>query len=396
MRHSIRELQQGSWRTGRKRRLRERRPILESLEARALLSTAHHHLGHGGHAAVADAKKAKAPAGYTQINLVSDLSSEGAQLTDSNLKNPWGMSHSTTSPFWISNQGTGTSSLYSVNGSTVVGEPHPPGSSGNFVNVPAQGSTPPHGPTGQVFAGGDGFTIPSANGGGTPMFIFSTLDGSIEGWVPGNENARLGIQVPGAVFTGLALDNSGGQNYLYAANIRSSPGIDVYNSSFTPVTLAGSFVDPKLKKGFGKSFTPYNIANVGGQLYVTYVGPNFRSGAVAEFNTDGTFVRQIASNSKSGKLQAPWGVAMAPSSFGKFSNDLLVGNIGSGKIDAYNAKGKFVGQLTRNGRKAIVIPGLWSLGVGNGASAGSTSTVYFTAGINNEADGLFGALQPVT
>jgi uncharacterized protein (TIGR03118 family) len=114
------------------------------------------------------------------------------------------------------------------------------------------------------------------------------------------------------------------------------------------------------------------------------------------FNTDGTFVRQIAYNGAGGTLQAPWGVAMAPSSFGKFSNDLLVGNFGNGKISAYNAKGRFVGQLTSNGHKAIVIPGLWALGVGNGQSAGSSGAVYFTAGINGQSDGLFGALQPVT
>jgi uncharacterized protein (TIGR03118 family) len=111
---------------------------------------------------------------------------------------------------------------------------------------------------------------------------------------------------------------------------------------------------------------------------------------------DGTFVRQLSENGPSGKLQAPWGVVMAPSSFGKFSNDLLVGNFGNGRINAFNAKGKLVGQLTTNGKKPLVIPGLWSLGIGNGVKAGASSMVYFTAGINNQSDGLLGVLQPTT
>ena len=384
MRHSIRELQQPSWRTGRKRRIRERRPTVESLEGRALLSTAHHPGPHG-HDLAAEAKK---PTGYSQLNLVSDLSSEGAQATDSKLKNPWGMAYSATSPFWISDNGTGVATIYAVTPANAVTK------SSLIVTIPSTSAGSTGSPTGLVSNSTSSFPLAS---GGPAKFIFASLNGTISAW-NGGTTATVERTISGAVFTGLALGSSGGQNYLYAANTRSSPGIDVYNSSFTQVTLAGTFVDPKLAKGFGKSFTPYNIANIGGELYVTYVGPNLRGGAVAEFNTDGTFVRQIASNNTraSGKLQAPWGVTMAPSSFGKFGNDLLVGNFGTGKIDAYNAKGKFAGQLTTNGHKAIVIPGLWSLGVGNGVSAGSTSTVYFTAGINNEADGLFGALQPIT
>jgi uncharacterized protein (TIGR03118 family) len=165
------------------------------------------------------------------------------------------------------------------------------------------------------------------------------------------------------------------------------------------VTLAGNFVDPKLKKGFAKKLVPYNIQNIGGELFVTYRGNSSffaKGGAVAEFNTDGTFVRQLAFNTPRGKLQAPWGVTMAPASFGRFSNDLLVGNFANGRINALNAKGKVVGQLNVSGKKPVVIPGLWALGVGNGGKAGSSNMVYFTAGINGQSDGLFGALQPVS
>jgi uncharacterized protein (TIGR03118 family) len=391
MRHSIRELQQTSWRSGRKRCPRERRPTVESLEGRALLSTAHHS-GASGHALAAEAKKA--PTGYQQINLVSDLSSEGASIVDSNLKNPWGMAYApvsatlaTGSPFWISDTATGVSTIYKVTPSNVVTK------STLTVTVPGATASSSGSPTGQVVNGTTSFVL---SNGKPASFIFDTLQGTIAAWNSGTAAVTMVNDSSTATYTGLAIGTSGGQNYIYAANTRSSGGIDVYDSSFKDTNLAGNFVDPKLQKGFGKSFTPYNITNIGGQLYVTYVGPNGQGGAVAVFNTDGTFVRQIAANSKSGNLQAPWGVTTAPSSFGKFSNDLLVGNFGSGKIDAYNAKGKFVGQVTSNGHKAIVIPGLWALGVGNGQSAGSSGAVYFTAGINGQSDGLFGALQPAT
>jgi uncharacterized protein (TIGR03118 family) len=398
MRHSIRELQQTSWRSGRKRRPRDRRPTVESLEGRALLSTAHHRVA-PGHALAAEAKKA--PTGFQQINLVSDLSSEGASIVDSNLKNPWGMAYApvsptspTGSPFWISDAATGVTTIYKVTSSNVV-TASTGFNGGDAVKIPGATASSSGSPTGQVLNSTTSFVL---SNGKPASFIFDTIQGTIAAWNSGSGTAAVTkVNSSTAEYTGLAIGSNGGQNYLYAANTRSTSGIEVYDGSFnnvTSTTFAGKFVDPKLKKGFVKSLTPYNITNIGGQLYVTYVGPNLRGGAVAVFNTDGTFVRQIAANGNSGNLQAPWGVSMAPSSFGKFSNDLLVGNFGNGRIDAYNAKGKFAGQLTSNGHKPLVIPGLWALGVGNGGSAGSSSLVYFTAGINGQSDGLFGALQP--
>ncbi len=290
------------------------------------------------------------------------------------------MAYSATSPFWISDQHTGVATIYSVTPSNVVT------TASLIVTVPGGG------PTGQVANGTTSFVM--ANG-KPAVFLFDNLTGSISAW-NGGTTATTEATTNGAVYTGLAIGSSGGQNYLYAANTAASPGINVFNTSFSPVSLTGNFTDPKLKKGFAKKLTPYNITNIGGQLYVTYVSPNLKGGAVAVFNTDGTFVRQISSNGPGGPLEAPWGVAMAPSSFGKFSNDLLVGNFGNGKINAFNAKGKSVGALTSNGHKAIVISGLWALGVGNDQKAGSSRDVYFTAGINGQSDGLFGVLQPVT
>jgi uncharacterized protein (TIGR03118 family) len=394
MRRSIRDLQPTLCKHGHKRRSRERRPVVEGLENRALMSAVHDLTVHE-HAA---ARARRAVSGYQQTNLVSDLAGV-AQFTDSNLKNPWGMAFSATtatkpgSPFWISNQMTGTTTLYTVNQSNTVTQ-----GSLKTVTIPTAGSSSVTGPTGQVFNSTTDFSIPGPMGSTVPAaFIFDTLQGTIEGWNPkstGGLNSAV-IKVNNsstAAYTGLAAGSSGGVNYLYAANDLARPGIEVYNGSFSKVTLAGNFVDPKLPKGD----VPYNIQNINGELFVTYRGSNFRGGAVAEFNTDGTFVKQIASNKSSGNLQDPWGVALAPANFGKFSNDLLVGNFGNGRINAFNSKGRFLGQLATTARKTIAISGLWAIAFGNGGSAGSPSDLYFTAGINNQADGLLGTLQAVT
>ena len=282
----------------------------------------------------------------------------------------------------------------------------PPGSTGNFVNVPPQGSTPPHGPTGQVFSGGAGFTIPSANGGGSPTFMFATLDGSVEGWVAGNMNARLGIQVPGAIFTGLALGNSAGSNFLYAADSKNG-NIDVFGTSFnnvTNTTFAGKFVDPNLPTGF----TPYNIQLLQGHLFVAYALPNGAvrgpGGFVDEYDTSGNLIARLVSDPTGIHINGPWGLAIAPSNFGPFSNDLLVGSFGNataatgnGTISAFDPNTHdFLGQLTDPSGNPIAIAGLWTLTTGNNGSAGGAAfgnTLFFTAGINNQADGLFGSIS---
>jgi uncharacterized protein (TIGR03118 family) len=389
MLHSIRDLQHTLLKRWHKRRSRERRPAVEGLEDRALMSAVHDLNIHEIFAA-----RAKKPiSGYQQTNLVSDIAGV-AQVTDSDLVNPWGIafkSSGTGSPVWVSDQGTGKSTLYTVTQSDTATK------SGLTVTVPTVGSSSESGPTGQVFNSTTDFSIPGPKGSVPAVFIFDTLQGTIEGWNPGSTGGFSSAVIivnnsSTAVYTGLAAGSSGGQNFLYAANDLASPGIEVYNGSFTKVTLTGNFVDPKLPKGF----VPYNIANVNGEMFVTYRGSNFRGGAVAEFNTDGTFVRQIASNKSAGNLQSPWGVALAPSGFGKFSNDLLVGNFSSGRIDAYSLKGKFAAQLATTAKKPITIPGLWTLAFGDGLQAGPTRSLLFTAGIDGQAHGLFGTLQAVT
>jgi uncharacterized protein (TIGR03118 family) len=389
MRHSIRDLQNNMLNRARKRWSRKRRPAVEGLEDRALMSAAHDLTGHEHFAA----RPMRTVSGYQQTNLVSDIAGV-AQVTDSNLVNPWGISFSSTgagSPVWVSDQGTGKSTLYSVTQSGTATKVS------LTVTIPTVGSSSPTGPTGQVFNSTTDFAIPGPGGSVPATFIFDTLQGTIEGWNPksggGTSSAEIVVNNSStAIYTGLAAGNSGGQNYLYAANDLARPGIEVYNSSFTKTTLTGNFVDPKLPKGS----VPYNIANINGELFVTYQGGKSGGGAVAEFNTNGTFVRQIASNKKGGNLQSPWGVALAPSTFGKFSNDLLVGNFRSGRIDANSPNGRFAGQLATTARKPITIPGLWSLAFGNGLKAGPTNTLLFTAGIDGQTHGLFGTLNAVT
>src|SRR5579875_3155823 len=312
MRHSIRVLQQESWRGARKRRIRRQRPTVESLEGRALLSTAPHPVHHGHALAVHHAKKAVG--GYQQINLVSDLQ-EG--LTDSNLKNPWGVAYlppgflsalPAGGPFWISDAGSGVSTIYMVTPTTGVTK------SALVVTIPGASAGSTGSPTGQVFNNTSSFLL--ANG-KPASFIFDTLQGTIAAWNSGSGTTAQIVhpaENPPDEYTGLAIGSSGGKDYLYTANTHEKPGIDVYDTSFNKVTLAGNFVDPKLKKGFAKKLTAFNIQNIGGLLYVTYATPypSFKGGAVAVFNPDGTFVRQIAFNGPGGKLAAPWGVTMAP------------------------------------------------------------------------------------
>jgi uncharacterized protein (TIGR03118 family) len=389
MRHYVRDVQNSWTNNANKRRSHTRRPTVEGLEERALMSAARDLMGH----AHIDTRPMKTVSGYQQTNLVSDIAGL-AQVTDPDLVNPWGISFKSTgtgSPVWVSDQRTGLATLYAVSQSGAAAK------QSLTVSVPTVGISSPSGPTGQVFNSTILFGIPGTSGIVPATFIFDTLQGTIEGWNPqsggGTTSAEIVVNHSStAIYTGLAAGNSNGLNFLYAANDIASPGIEVFNSSFIKTTLTGNFVDPKLPKGF----EPYNIVNINGELFVTYRGNNSRGGAVAEFNTNGTFVKQIASNKKQGNLQSPWGVALAPSNFGKFSNDLLVGNFASGRIDAYTAKGRFAGQLATTAKKPITIPGLWSLAFGDGLKAGPTNTLLFTAGIDHQTHGLLGTLQAVT
>lgn len=414
------------------RRRSSRRPALEALEERSLLSggygytpppvpgpigpspradhphAAPHRVSHShptGQAAHlrALARAGRGPDVYQQINLVSDFPQgvEGVdpQLSDKLLLNPWGLASSSTGPWWVSDQVTGVSTVYSIGADGGVTKAPLGVTIPSLVTQPSQGFNPLTGPTGIVFnSSTTDFQIPGKSGPVPAIFIFSTLDGSLAGWNSASTGGPTTavvipstIKAPAEEFTGLAIANDGASTYLYTADPRLVPGIDVFNSSWQQVTLTGNFVDPKLPPGL----SPYNIQALGGHLYVAYTAPATGGGAVAEFNPDGTFVREVAVSGPRGPLESPWALAIAPPDFGHFSNDLLVGNFGDGRISAFNStNGRFRGQLDSSRGQPIVIPFLWALGFGNGKSAGPANVLYYTAGIAGQYHGLFGALLP--
>ena len=314
---------------------------------------------------------------YAQTNLVSDVPGLAA-FVDPNLKNPWGMSFSPTGPFWVSNQVTGTSTLYTAAGnplSLVVTIPNKPGGG------------PPTGPTGQVFNSTTDFLLSNGN---KANFIFSNLDGTISGWNGGlgtTAEIRVTPTAP-TVYTGLALGTSAAGSTLYASDDRNGK-IDVFNGAFAKTSLAGSFVDAALPAGF----TPYNIQNIGGTLYVMYENQAQGGGVVDAFDLNGNFLRRISANAAGGRLDAPWGVALAPVGFGQFGGKLLIGNEGDGHISAFDpTTGAFLGQLLGSNGNPVVNTGLWGLAFGTGANS---NTLFFNAGINGEVDGLFGSIRSV-
>ena len=322
---------------------------------------------------------------YAQTNLVSSVTGL-AQITDPNLRNPWGMSFAPTGPFWISNQGTNTSTLYRATGGVAT-------KVALTVAIPTT-ATGPQGPTGQVFnnAGAGTFLV----GGTAASFIFADLNGTISAWNGGaGTTAVVMASTPGRVYTGLAIAGTGANARLYAA---SSAGIDVFNSSFAPVA-GGGFVDndPRLA-----GLVPFNVQTIGSSVYVTYAAPGRAaqiaaaegSGAVAVFDTAGNLQSTLITGSR---LASPWGVAIAPTGFGGFSGDLLVGNFSFAvaEINAFDPlTGAYLGTVSDQTGSALINAGLWGIAFGNGVT-GDTRTLYFNAGINGENDGLFGSIRVV-
>ena len=298
----------------------------------------------------------------------------GRALTDPNLVNAWGLAFSPTSPFWVANNGTNTSTLYSGDR---VGPPAVPLSINPLVvNLPGGA------PTGAVFnSTANDFVITDGTNTGKAAFIFVTEGGEIVGWSPGvpppapSTQGQIAMTVSGAIFKGVTIGQSGGNSYLYATDFHNGV-IDVFDGQFNPVTLAGNFTDPHLPAGYA----PFNIMAVGDKLYVTYAKQDAAGedelhgvglGFVDVFNTDGTFAKRLVQH---GLLNAPWGMAIAPASFGSFGGDLLVGNFGNGQINAYNPEtGHFVGSLRNAHGQKIKIDGLWALAFGNGGSAGDAN-----------------------
>ena len=361
-------------------------------------------------AAPAHAKKADHD-GYVQTNLVSD-GAVPAVFTDANLKNPWGITFrggAMPSPFWISDNNGGVSTLYDGTGASIAALP--------LVTIPMPNGSPGGTPTGTVFnTFSNDFVITASTGSKPAAFIFSTEDGTIVAWnafIPDVDVGDAGDIIPadeavvvkdnsdggsanGAVYKGLALAaDSHGNPHLYATNFRSG-NVDVFDSTFAQVTLAGSFTDPKLPKGYA----PFGIQLMGDALFVTYALQDQPKhdpvnkpghGIVDIFDTDGNFMQRFASH---GHLDSPWGVTSAPATFGVFANDVLIGNFGDGKINAFDPMTRhFKGVLRDVNDRPIVNESLWALTFG-GAAKAPADTLYITAGLHKEMDGLFATLTP--
>lgn len=334
---------------------------------------------------------------YLQHNLVSDQTGMADHI-DANLVNPWGICTSSSSPFWVSDNGTGLSTLYTVSDTALTSFGTPNATIKPVVPATAAKSDPGS-PTGCVNnATATAFTIT----GKAVSFIFATENGSISGWGSALNAAQAMVMVDnsakGAVYKGLAMATPSATTgpRIYATNFNSG-AVEVYDQNWAPVTLSGGFTDPMVPAGFA----PFNIQALGGKLYVTYAkqdqakhddvgGPG--NGYVDVYDLNGALLTHLISG---GNLNSPWGLAIAPTGFGDYANDLLVGNFGDGTINVYNpTTGALIAQLQNaQGTAAIHISGLWALQAGNGGSGGDANSIYFTAGAGNEQHGLFGSLQ---
>jgi uncharacterized protein (TIGR03118 family) len=337
---------------------------------------------------------------YVQTNLVSDIDGL-AEATDPHLVNPWGVSFRTGSPFWVSNQGTNSTTLYSVTDST-VNNPAPVFT----VNIPTTGAGP-QGTTGQVSNTNPSSFKLTAGNLMSASFIFADLNGTISAWNSSlgtnGSTAHVEVTTPGAVYTGLAANEA--DTMLYAANT-SGGTIDVFNSSFDPVDLGKhAFRTPGQIEARG--LVPFNVTDIGGEVFVTYAPAGRQAqttaepgeGAVAIFSESGKLEPHgVLLGGPHSPLAAPWGVAIAPDDFGKFSGDLLVGNFSflNSEINAFDLQThKFEGTIPISAGSGQTPGGLWTLTFGGGGSDGSPSTLYFTDGIDGETHGLFGAIQSV-
>ncbi|HEX4234069.1 MAG TPA: TIGR03118 family protein [Caldimonas sp.] len=338
-------------------------------------------------AAIALAFAAGSAKGQVRVdvtNLVSnDQSAHSAQITDPGLVNAWGMSYSPAgSPFWVSANGTGMAELYSVNPTTQV-----------TVKQGLTVTLPDIAVTGQVF--NSAAATGAFNG---DNFLFVSEGGTISGWRGGLGTAAEVLQtgIAANVYKGAAFATLAGTSYLYAANFRSG-AIDVLKGN-SGLDLTGNFTDPNLPAGYA----PFNVQNLGGTIYVTYAVQDATKhdevagaglGIVDSYNLQGNLIARVAAG---GPLDAPWGLAIAPSSFGALAGALLVGNFGDGRISAFDvASHGFLGQLAASDGTPLAIDGLWAIAPGNDGSAGSSARLYFTAGPDGESNGLFGVLTPV-
>ncbi len=336
------------------------------------------------------AASAEAAGGKYQLTVLQSDGTTAAPNTDPNLVNPWGLAASPTGPWWIADNHSSLSTLVDSTGVSIPTAVSIPGASGG-------GS-----PTGIVYNSTQDFTITDGVTTAPATFIFASEDGTITGWntgvpAPGPSTAAqiaVDNSLTGAIYKGLALVTSQQGSFLYATDFHNAK-IDVFDKDFNQISTVGGFVDPLIPAGFA----PFGIAFLNNKLYVSYARQDLTAtddvagkhlGYVDVFATDGNLISRLL---KKGSLNAPWGLAIAPATFGKFSNMLLVGNFGDGAINVYDPiTGAPKGSLKNTQGKKIKIEGLWALSFGNGGTAGPVDSLFFTAGPADETQGIFGSI----
>ncbi len=336
---------------------------------------------------------------YQQVNQVSDIPGV-ARVTDPNLVNPWGMSEPSANgggPVWVSNNNHNNARLYTGDQGT------PPGP---FSPVPLVVNIPGGAPTGQVFNPTADFVVKAGNKSGPARFIFASENGAITGWDPTlppfekptglSRDAKTAVPVSNSVYKGLAIGANSNGNVLFASNFRTGQ-IDEFNATFQMIAHPGLFEDRRMPH----NYAPFDVAVFGTSLFVTYAkqdalkhddvkGPG--NGYLDRYSLDGALEQRMVTR---GPLDSPWGMVMAPAGFGGFAGDLLVGNFGNGRINAFDpATGAFMGTMTNPDGQTIVINGLWGLIFGD-ATVANPQTLIFSAGIADESHGLLGTLTAV-
>jgi len=343
--------------------------------------------------------------GFADTALVSNSSAvvATAKNIDANLQNPWGIAVAPGLPFWISDNNSNLSTLYSGIGAietqTITGSPTV------GIAIPASAAGVQANPTGQVYNGNGGFLIPTTNGQESALFIFDGEGGTIAAWANDSGASAVTAYDDGvanganhAVYKGLALGTVGGATYLYATDLHNNK-VDVFDTNFSkPTAMQGKFVDPNLPA----DFVPFGIAALSGNLYVTFAKQDAAMhdettgaglGYIDIFDFSGNLISQFAS---AGSLNAPWGIAIAPAGFGSLQGDVLIGNFGDGTINIFSPNGtalaNFEGPLMSSGGQPIAFPGLWSLVFGNGDADKPVTTLFYTAGFADQTDGVFGGI----
>jgi uncharacterized protein (TIGR03118 family) len=347
-----------------------------------------------------------ATSSFIDAALVADNNTVVATVTtiDANLQNPWGIAVAPGLPFWIADNNSNLSTLYSGTGQIETGTIT--GSNADGITIPSSAAGVQSNPTGQVYNGTGGFLIPTTNGQETALFIFDGEGGTIAGWAKDSGATAVTAYDDGiangaqhAVYKGLALATVNGATYLYATDLHNNK-VDVFDTTFSkPAAMQGKFIDPTIPAGY----VPFGIATVNGQLYVTFAMQDTAKhdevsgaglGYVDVFDLSGNFVSRFAS---AGPLNAPWGIAVAPSGFGSLSGDVLVGNFGDGTVNIFMPNGSLatdVGQLAVANGGTFTIPGLWGLEFGNGDPDKPLTTLFYTAGFADQTDGVFGSIAP--